>query len=191
MIPGNFWKVIQPAGQAPPPSDGDTVLSPEVYRRQLTAQRYTGRMAWFSLLQVYLLACLAALTVTCALLFQHFARARLRWLLGVLGLSALVGMLLYNNKQVHMAIFLAVFQHAIRPDMPHILDTMNFLNAVGNAATFTLLLTICALLLPEPPLPYPDGLNGLVHELRSMRAILYAGTVLLVVTMLLKSAIYQ
>ena len=53
------------------------------------------------------------------------------------------------------------------------------------------LLALCGVLLPAHLDPYPAGLKQLSQKMKALRTILYAGTLLLVVTMLLKNATFQ
>ena len=103
----------------------------------------------------------------------------------------MVGLFFHANPQLHMAIFLTLFEHAITPDVPTIARNINFLNSLGNAALFSLLLASCILLRPVQNESLPESLKELSTKTKDMSIILYTGTALLVTAIMLKDAIYQ
>lgn len=190
--PANIWKVIRADAEVVGPatiSEDPTALN--LAERKKTALRFNGRMGWSSLAEIYLFICMAGFAVAAILTFQLFPRRRWIWMLGILLASSFVGLTAYTNPNWHMPVFLIFFLKSITPDLPAIKDATNLLNSLGNAATFALLLTICEVLLPTPLDPYPAGLKQLSQKMKSLRTILYAGTLLLVVTMLLKNSTFQ
>jgi hypothetical protein len=191
-IPANIWSVIQfnekAAEPVSTPPEMDT-LDPD--QSKLAMLRFTGRIGWFTVVEIYLFVCLAALIVAAILTFQRFSRRPWLWTAGMLLVSTAIGLVLFAIPKMHMAVFLVFFEKAIKPDLGKIADVTNVLNSLGNAATFALLLTICAVLLPTPAEPYPAGLKQLSQKVKALRVILYVGTLLLVTTMLLKNSIFQ
>jgi hypothetical protein len=192
-IPQNIWKVLRFE------SDGSTVsstasasdLTGNDEERKAIALRYSGRMAWFILGEFYLYICAACLGIGSLLTSQLIPQRPILWGCATLTLSAIVGLFFYRHPQVHMAIFLAIFAKAITPDLPAISDLTNRLNSLGNAALFSLLVASCLALLPSLDESSPEGLKQLSRRMKYLRLILYAGTSLLVTTVLLKKSIYE
>jgi hypothetical protein len=75
--------------------------------------------------------------------------------------------------------------------VPEISRITNLLDSLGNAAAFSLLLTSCATLLPSYEPSFPGGAKQLARRMKYLQGVLYAGTFLLVTTILLKKSIYQ
>lgn len=197
-IPANIGKVFQidPAVDDPD-STGLTVgtetdLDEALQERKITALRYSGRMSWFFLAGIYLLICCAALVVAAILMIQLFPQQPIQATLAVIGLSAVVGLFFFFNPSIHMNVFLVLFSNkAITPDVPAISFYTNVLDSLGNAALSSLLLSIWATLWLSKGTSLPEGIKPLSQKMKYLRLILYLGTLLLVVTMLLKKSIYQ
>ncbi len=191
-IPGHIWSVIQPVGTAAGTAAADpgtTIANLDL--RRLAALQYGGRMGWLTLAKIDLFVCLASFVIAVILTFRQFPRRPWLWVLGMLLASTAVGLLLYFNPGAHMAVFLALFEKTVATDLPLITLATDFLNSLGNAATFALLLTICALLAPVTLEPYPAGMKQLSQKMKSLRVILFTGALMLVVNMMLKSATFQ
>lgn len=191
----NIWTVLKVEGTSDG-SDANQAGSDEV--RNALALRYSGRMTWFLLREIYLYICIASLGIAAFLIFQWIhgdVRRRMLWTFLILVLAGIVGLFLYRHPQVHMAIFLALFTRVITPDLPDIANLTDRLNSLANAALFSLVVAICILLLPareaSPAESPATDLKEISRRMKSLRLILYTGTLLLVVTLLLKKAIYQ
>jgi hypothetical protein len=188
-IPENIWKVLRIDSDPGQPSAGGLAGNDEELK--VTALRYSGRMAWFILREFYLYVCLACLGIGSVLTSRLVPERRILWAFATLTLAAIVGLFFYRNPNVHMTIFLGIFTRAITPDLPAISDLTNRLNSLGNAALFSLLIASCATLLPSGDESFPGGLKQLSGRMKYLRLILYAGTALLVTTILLKKSIYE
>jgi len=188
-IPANIWNVLKTDSEINKSISAGLVDTDEV--REVIALRYSGRIAWFFLGEIFALISLVSLGVASALAFQLLPKPRILWTLGVIVLSLIVGLLLYANPKTHMTIFLAIFEEAITPDVPSIGQITDFLNSLGNVAVFSLLLTICATLLPSNDETFPDGMKQLSRRMNYLRIILYTGTFLLVTAILFKKSVYQ
>lgn len=188
-IPGNIWRVLRVDSGAVASSVGDRAGNDE--EREVLAIRYSGRMAWFLLAEVFVYVCILSLGVASVLVFQLVPRRRALWVFGLLTLSMIVGLFFYRNPNIHMLIFLELFANAITPDLPAISDVTNILNSLGNAAIFSLLVAICATLLPSQEESFPRGFKELSMKMKNLQTILYTGTTLLVTGILLKKSIFQ
>ena len=181
----HIWNVLSVNPDSNPPS------STNLDERELTALRYGGRLTWYLLGEFYLFVCLAALVVAAMLIFQLSPHQPFVRMLGALLLSLLVGLFLFRNPKIHMAVFLIILEKTIKHDVPAIIPMTDFFNSLGNAAAFALLLASCATLFPSPETAYPQGMKLLSQKMKALRLVLYTGTILLVGTMLLKRAIFQ
>jgi hypothetical protein len=196
-IPDNIWKVLKatPDGKESLSSDvedgADEKLIQDAQERNSTALRYSGRMTWYLIGEIYLFACIVSISIALVLIYQMFPKRRIFWMGIAIILSYVVGRVLYANPEVHMKIFLVLFEQAIMDDVPEIVTITNFLNSLGNAAVFLLLFAASAILQPSPGKPFPEGMNQISKRMKLLRLFLYSGTVLLVATMLLKKSIYQ
>jgi hypothetical protein len=196
-IPANIWKVLKVDStvNAPSPTNleetGDEKLVQETQERKIAALKYGGRMTWYLLGEIDLFVCIAALAVASILIFQLFPQRPFLWMLVAVISSVLVGLALYVNPALHMTIFLAIFEKAITQDMPAIAQITDFLNSLGNAATFALLFAACATLLPSSEETFPEGMKQLANRMKDLQLILYTGTLLLIVTILVKKSVYQ
>lgn len=179
--------VADPCTTSPTPASEDQVKDAKT--RQRAALKTTGLMTWNFIAMVYVFVCLAALAVSFILTSQLLHRSLMGPLI-VIGLSSGIGILLYTHPEWHMPIFTALFKGTICHDVPTIVRNTNFLNCLGNTAAFSILLTSCATLL----LPYrqaPLEINQLSRRMKYLRTILYVGTLLLVVAVLLKKSLYH
>jgi hypothetical protein len=191
-IPANIWKVLKVDSQVNVSSSTDpqAIAAQEIDARRITALKYGGRMTWYMLGEIYLFVCIAALVVTSIVTYQLFPQHPFFWILVAIISSFVVGVFLYANPALHMRVFLVIFEKAITEDVPAIAQITNFLNSLGNAAAVSLLFATCATLLPSEE-TYPEGMKQLSKRMKYLRFILYSGTLLLVVTILLKKAIFQ
>jgi len=188
-IPANIWKVLNAdtkTGALPP--EGDLVTDQE---RQLTALRFSGRINWYFLSDIFLYVCLSSLIVSVVISYKVSPHPHIAWTLGILILSAVDWLFFHANQQFHMAVFIALFDKAITSDVHNIADSVNFLNSIGNASLLALLLTICMTLLPLPGNSEAEDLKELSVRTKYFNIALYSGTALLVTGMLIKLSIYQ
>ena len=188
-IPENIWNVLQINTDASPSSgsaDADSATE-----RNVRALRYSGRINWFLLGEIFIYVCIASLGIAAGIVSQLIPQRKILWILVLLIFSVLVGFFFYRHPEVHMAIFLKLFDHAISPDLPAISDMTNRLNSLGNAALFSLLFTTCFTLIPSQTGNLPDDLKQVSTRMKYLRIILYTGMALLVTAVLLKKTIYQ
>jgi len=188
-IPANIWNVLRVDTNTDVSSSTD--IQEDTEGRKVIALRYNGRMNWFFLGEIFLYACLGSLVIAATLTFQLFSRLKILAAGGVIALSAIIGLFFHAHPEIHMAVFLILFEKAITDEVPVIAQTTNFLNSLGNAAIFALLLTICASLLPSQDESAPLDMKQLSTRIKYQRIVLYTGTFLLVTAMLLKKSIYQ
>jgi hypothetical protein len=192
-IPANIWKVLRFDSDGGKSSATGPLEDNE--ERKVIALRYSGRMTWYFLGEIFLYVCIGSLAIASVLTAQLFPQLGILWAFGVITLSSIVGLFFYGHPKIHMAIFLTIFGKAITADVPAISQITNILNSLGNAAVFSLLIASCATLLPyqdaSSDASFPGGMKQLSRRMKYLRIILYAGTVLLVTAILLKESIYQ
>lgn len=188
-IPANIWKVLKTDSAVDTPPS--IVFIENNDQQKITALRYSGRMTWYFLGEIFLFVSIGSVAVASVLTYQLFPKNQALWMFGGIILSFLVGLFLYANPKYHMLIFLTLFGKTITPDVPAISQITNFLNSFGNVAVFTLLLTICFTLIPTQSKPFSEGMKELSRRMKILRTVLYTGTFLLVTAILLKKSIYQ
>ena len=184
-IPENIWKVLRFDTASNNPD------SPDLIEPKIMALRYSGRITWYLLGELYLFSCIAALAVAATLTYQLLPHHRLVGMSIVLMISLIVGIFEYVNPKLHMPVFLVIFERTIKPDLPGITQITDFYNSIGNAAAISLLLTSCVTLLPSDHPSPVDELKQLSKRMKSLRLVLYTGTLTLVLAMLLQKSIYQ
>jgi hypothetical protein len=184
-----MWNVLDIDSAA---SDSKEKAKPDAVKtlKASTALKNTGLMTWSFLGMVYLFVCLATLAASSLVTFQMLQRPVVCTVIVII-LSLSVGIVLLFHKEWHMPIFMALFPNTIAKDVPAIEKITNFLNCLGNTAALSILLTSCATLLPPYKHSFPQGLQQLSRRMKYLRIVLYVGTLLLIVAVLLKKAIYQ
>jgi hypothetical protein len=188
-IPEHIWDVLK--------IDSTVDTSPSTSVREnndqqkITALKYSGRMTWYFLGEIFLFVSIGSIAVASVLTFQLFPKNQVLWMFGATIFSFLVGIFLYFNPKYHMLIFLTLFEKTIATDVPAITRTTNFLNSFGNVAIFSLLLNICSTLIPSQSEPFAEGMKELYKRMKYLRLNLYTGTFLLVTAILLKKSVYQ
>ncbi len=90
-----------------------------------------------------------------------------------------------------MSILKPLLEKTVKTDMGQIVEVANRVNSIGFAASFTLVLASCAILLPPNNHSSPDGLRELSKRMNYLRLVLYVGTLLLVVGVLLMRSIFH
>jgi hypothetical protein len=197
-VPDNLWKVLKvdPKGEGPLPSNPSEVekeiQARDIRDRKSAGLKYGGRMTWSFLAVANVLIYVASVAVVLMVLYRLFSRRRATCLaVLVFSASILVVIVMYCNRDLHMALFEPLFQQTIVNDVPRIVEITNRLNSLGNGAAFLLILTSCAILLRDYRSSAPNGLTDLSTSMKSLRFILYVGTCLLVAAVLLKKSLYQ
>jgi hypothetical protein len=192
-IPANLWRVlkIESGSEQNATEKKEDLLSQELRLRERTSLIYSGRMTWYFLMMIYLFICAGSITVSLIIIFHLFPNHRVLLLLLPVTLSSLFGIYFFSRPAVHMVLFMEIFKNTIVKDVPSIERITNLLDSIGNAAAFCLLLTSCAILLAPYHLSFPQGLRELSRRMSYARSVLYTGTLLLIVTILLKGSLYQ
>jgi hypothetical protein len=162
--------------------------------RPLQGTRYSGRITWGFFMMTYMFLSLVAVVVACSLIYKLFSdwgKRPFTWVFITLAFSAAFGFLLYDLKDLYMPVLKTLLEKTVIVDMKEIVEVMTRVNAIGFAASFTLVLTSCAILLPPHNNSSPDGLRELSKRMNYLRVVLYVGTLLLVVGVLLMKSIFQ
>ena len=186
---------VLPPGEAPTLLNDDNSLKEDKNaHRPLQATRYSGRITWYFLVVTYMLLSLAALVVASGLIhkiFSDWGKRPFKWVLIILALSAACGFTLYHFKELYMSILEPVLKLTVLVDMKNIVQVMNGVNSIGFAASFALVLASCAILLPPHNNSSTDGLRELSKRMNYLRLLLYVGTLVLIVGVLLSRLIFQ
>jgi len=187
---------VLPPGKAIelPTNDAHTLLENNVATRSLQASRYSGRITWGFLMMTYMLLSLAAMAVAFGLTYKIFSdwdKRPFMWALITLALSTAFGVSLYRFKELYMPILKELIEKTVIVDMGAIVQVTNRVNSIGFAVSFALVLASCAILLPPHNNSSPDGLKELSKRMNYLRLVLYVGTLLLVVGVLLMRSIFQ
>ena len=197
-IPANLSEVLKfnpkddPALPSDPVEASKEMLARDTRDRKNRALKYGGRVTWSFLAIANLFVYVASLAIVSIVLFRLFpARRSALILLLICGLSIVVGYDFYAHPEKHMALFLPLFEQTIVNDVPRITHITNLLNSAGNGVALALILTTCAILWCRYAKSAPNGLNDLSTAMKSLRLILYVGTLLLVAAVLLKKSLYQ
>jgi hypothetical protein len=162
--------------------------------RTLQATRYGGRITWVFFVLTFMLLSLVALGVAVGLIYKIFSDWNKRPYLSVtitLAISAVIGFTLYKNPETYMTTLKALLEHTVQVDMTNIVAVTNLVNSIGFALSFALVLASCAILLQPYNNSSSKGLKELSTRMNYLRTVLYVGTLLLVVGVLLMRAIFQ
>jgi hypothetical protein len=197
-IPKNLNKVLvpdDPETHEPTPDDSkEDKRGKEIKQHERYAARYGGRVTWLFLRLAYIISCLTAFIVACAVVHRSFAdkdKRAIIWVIGVVAVSIGFGILLYNKPDRYMTIFLSLFKITIENDLANITELMIQVNSFGFAVSLSLVLAACAILYSPNSNSAPAGLKQLSAKMKDLQAILYAGTIMLVVGILLIRSVYQ
>jgi hypothetical protein len=161
--------------------------------RNIIAKRYSGRISWSFLMGIYML--FSAVSFALSIILTH--KSFLDWgkppVIGIAALvllSALLGITLHSLRDSYMPVMATLLENTIKVEVENIVQVANRINSIGFAASFSLVLASCAVLLP----PIKQGLDGLRHlsaRMSNLRAILYAGTLMLVSGVVLMRSLFN
>lgn len=199
---GSAWckpveiKNVWPEGEATTLLTSDTNrLSENTTRnRTLQATRDGSRITWVFFVMTYMLLSLVALAVACGIVYKLFSDWNKRpslWVTLTLAVSAAVGFALYKNPESYMQGLKTLIESTVKVDITNISQVTNLVNSIGFALSFALVLACCAILLSPYKDSYHKGLRELSVRMNYLRTVLYVGTLLLVVGVLLMRAIFQ
>lgn len=192
VVIGNLF----PAGAAATllTSDTNLLIENTPAKRTLQAARYSSRITWVFFVMTYMLLGLLALAVACGIVYKIFSDWNKRPAFAViimLATSAAIGFTLYKNPESYMNVLKTLIQSTVKVDITNIFQVTNLVNSIGFALSFALVLASCAILLPPCKDSYPKGLKELSVRMNYLRTVLYVGTFLLVVGVLLMRSIFQ
>jgi hypothetical protein len=162
--------------------------------RTVQATRYGSRISWVFFVLTYMLLSLVALVLAFGLIYKIFSDGNKRpswWVAITLAVSAAVGFTLYKNPESYMNTLKALIEKTVIVDMTNIVQMMNLIHSIGFASSFALVLASCAILLPIRNNSSPKGLKELSIRMNYLRTVLYVGTLILVVGVLLMRSIFQ
>jgi cytochrome b561 len=203
-IPGNLGKFLvldSPKVPEPIPDDADDVIrKKEIKKYEPYAARYGGRITWIFFRLAYIISCLAAFAIACYVIYQSFAnkgdekskldKGAVFLALGV-ALSSAFGILLYNHREQYMSVIIPIFEKTIEYDLKNIADVMTQVNSFGFAVCLFVVLATCSILYSANDEASRTGLKQLSTKMKYLQLILYVGTIMLVVGILLIRSMYQ
>ncbi len=161
--------------------------------RNVIATRYNGRTSWVFLMAVYMFLSVISFVVSILLTRKSFADWGKPPVIGIvilMALSTLLGLTLHYFKDLYMPVLKGLLEKTIVVDVTNIVQVANTINSIGFAASFSLVLASCAVLLPTSGQGL-DRLKKLSTRMNDLRAILYTGTLMLVAGVLLMRSLFN
>ena len=162
--------------------------------REHVALKSSARLTFVFFAMVYFIVSIIALGAAVIVLRHALSQVSRRpWALtGVALLLALAfGYYLYQNPTDYMSVFLELFKDRISTDVSGLAGLMKVINSFGFAVCLLLTLAVCAILCTPKDTRNPEGLQKLALHMKYLRLVLYIGTMMLIVGMLLIRSIYQ
>lgn len=159
-----------------------------------SAAIYSGRITWVFFRLAYIIICLTALAVACGVTYNSFAdegKLAIISVLAVVALSVALSRHLLNHPEKYMSVFAPLFEMTIEKDLRNIAESMIQVNSFGFAVVLSVVLATCAILYSPINKTYPAGLKQLSTKMNYLQLILYVGTVMLIVGVLLIRCMYQ
>lgn len=204
-IPENLGKFLVPDVPKVPepiPDDADdAVRKKEIKKYESYAARYGGRITWIFFRLAYIISCLVAFAIACYVMYSSFAdkccekskkdNRAVFLILSAISLSSIFGILLYNHRKQYMSVLLPIFEKTIERDLKNIADVMTQVNSFGFAVCLFAVLATCSILYSANDKASRTGLKQLSTKMKYLQLILYVGTVMLVVGVLLIRSMYQ
>lgn len=172
----------------------ESIKKKEIMTAERTAAIYSGRLTFIFLAMAYFLICALAAAIGCFVIARSLAQTTkhsTRWLLGAIGLTVAFGLSLYFRPDSILLIFDPLFRQTISHDLTTARDFMVKLNSFGFAVILFLTLAIGAILYPGKAGAKPDDLKQLSRRMRNLQLILYVGTLMLIVGVLLIRSVYH
>lgn len=175
----------------------------EEYKKQeITALRYSGRAVFVFLSNLYFLVCLIAACICLYIVYKclkesvffplkkdaFYARIGVA---AVGGITLAATFCLYNHPEIFMPVFEFLLKNKIETELPAAREMLKVVNSFGFSVCLMLCLTICVILYAPVKPTNPEGLVQGSQKMRYLRTVLYLGTMILVIGMLLIRSVQQ
>jgi cytochrome b561 len=108
-----------------------------------------------------------------------------------MALSTAFGIYLYEHPEQYLSIITPIFKKTIEYDLKNIAHVMTLVNSFGFAVSLLAVFATCAILYSSNDEAVPAGLKQLSTKMNRLQLILYVGTIMLVVGVLLIRSMYQ
>lgn len=197
-ITENLYKVILPVEpntyNALPGDTEQIKKEKELKRQEIFALSYSGRVTFIFLANLYFFICLIAAAIGVFIIYKSLrkdTRSAIVGLTVIIGISLAVGVYLYIYLDTYLAIFNPLFNQKIENDLKQAKDLMISVNSFGFAVCTMLCLAICAVLYLPLASEKSKALLEASEKMEYLRAILYLGTIMLIVGMLVVRSVYQ
>ena len=183
--------------------DKEPEASQDKFKKQeITALRFNARTIFVFLANLYFLVCLIAAGVSLYIIYKSlkdgvfypfkkdvvyaFAVTAI-----VAGATMLTALLLYEYSDLYLRVFNFFLERGISDDLPQAQWLLKFVNSFGFAVCILLYLTISVILFSPIKRANPEGLVEASQKMKYLRTILYLGTLILVIGMLLIRSVHQ
>jgi hypothetical protein len=199
VFAGNLGGILLPAepvaSYTVAEADSDDIkLKKKLKSQEIITSKYNGRLVFIFFLGLYFFISLAAFVTSLYVIFDSLKKDGLKTVragfLLIIGISFIVSVLLYLNPQLYLSVFESLFP-LIENDFKPARNLIIYVNSFGFAVCTLLYLTICAILYLPVSEVNPAGLHEAAEKMKNLRIMLYLGTLLLVVGMLLIRSLYQ
>lgn len=177
---------------------------PDKFKKQeINVLRFNARTIFVFLANLYFLVCLLAAGASLYIIYKSLKdgvfyplKKDTIYALAVTaifaGVTALTAMLLYEYSNLYMRVFnFFLARRGISADLPQAQWILKFVNSFGFAVCIMLYLTISAILFSPLKRTNPEGLLEASQKMKYLRTILYLGTLILVIGMLLIRSLHQ
>jgi hypothetical protein len=182
--------------------NAETKKQEEFKNQELTALRFSGRAMFIFLANLYFLVCLIAAGFSLYIIYNSLKESVFfAWkkdvlyaaaiTLAVAACTLLAAVLLYKNSDLYLTVFQFLLERGITKDLPQAEWLLRFVNSFGFAVCVMLYLTTTAVLFSPIKRSNPEGLVEASQKMKYLRTILYLGTLILVIGMLLIRAVHQ
>lgn len=174
----------------------------DLKNREKLAVSFSGRMVFVFLANLYFLICLIAALIGIYIIYQTCKQGVFYgWTKGVsyarrvvaaaIALTGLVLFVLYYKSDWFMVVFNLLLEGRIADDLPWAQEILRSVNAFGFAVGVLLYLAVVSILFSPVKRTSPEGFVDAAQKMRYLRTILYIGTLMLVVGVLLIRSVHQ
>lgn len=191
----NIFEQQAPITPAAPVQDNiEEKKKSQLEKDKLLSARFGSRITWSFLKSIYFIISLTVFLVACVVTYKSLAdsgKSAIIWATIAIALSAGLGIVLWHEPQYFMSVWDPLFENTIRNDVTNIRDVMVRLNSFGFAAVIFAALASCTILYSPNENTSPAGLKQLSVKMKNLQLILYVGTIMLIVGVLLMRSMYH
>jgi hypothetical protein len=180
----------------------ETNKKADLKNREKLAASFSGRAVFVFLSNLYFLVCFIAAFISVYIIYQTFSRGVFYgWTQGVfyswcavgagIVLLSILTIGFYRNSEWFMAVFEFLLPRGIIGDLAQAEGILRRINSFGFAVCFLLYLTVSSILFSPVRRANPEGFLDGAQKMKYLRTILYVGTLILVIGMLLIRSVQQ